>query len=195
VTRGLLAGILLGAAACGQTHGPHGVPAGEGPLVGVYRADVRDGVAAPRHVKLLLWAEAPDRLHAELLGPVGGVRYTLDAGGGRAYVVDAEERIAFAGASGPEAVRALTGLPVTIEEAVAALLDGAGSSDLRVAARDGERGRLPEHLTIESGARVLELRLVRLERGSAAVALGRGEPPAGMTTRPLSELAETGVAP
>ena len=86
--RGLLGMLGLATVACATVHRDDGVPAGAGPLVGVYRVAIDDGHGAARGAKLSLWAERPDRLHVELIAPVGGVTLILDAGGGNACIVD-----------------------------------------------------------------------------------------------------------
>jgi hypothetical protein len=157
--------------------------------VGVYRAAIGDDSGKVRHVKLLLWAGVPDRLHAELLSPVGGVRFVLDAGGGAACVVDLSDAIAYSGGAGPQAVEGLVGLRLSIEDAVRALLSGTTPAGLRVERHGGADGELPEHFSIADGRRSLELTRVRLERGGTrSGGLGTGEVPPGMTRRPLEDL-------
>ena len=189
------AALLLAAASCGRSLEPGGIPQGDGPLVGFYRATISESGSPPRRVKVMLWAESPDRLHVELIAPVGGVRFALDAGGGRACVVDAAEATAFVGSAGPEAIEALVGFPVSIAGAVEALLTGAAPEGVRVSGRSGEPGRLPDRLTLDAGGRSLALERVRFERGKSGASLGRGEAPAGMATRPLEELAAGDTLP
>jgi len=163
------------------------LPSGSGPIIGLYRASVVDGDGRAHKLKLLLWAQAPDRLHAELLGPVGGVRLTIDAGHGAASVVDHPAAVVYAGDPSPDDVRRIVGVPLEVPALVQALLSGAAPDGLRVE-RIGGAG-LPERFTLEGGGGTLELQLVRLTRGSAAEsALGTGVPPQGLTVRPLAEL-------
>jgi len=147
-------------------------------------------------VRVLLWAETPDRLHAELLSPVGGVRFVLDAGRGSACVVDVAAATAYAGPAGPRAIEGLVGLPVSIEDAVDALLTGTTPAGLRVERGGGEDGDLPKHFVIARGRRSLELTRVRFERGGQpAGALGTGQAPPGLTLHPLEDLpAASGVS-
>jgi hypothetical protein len=189
VRRLAAAALLLAAASCGASREPGGIPQGDGPLVGFYRATLSQSGHPPRRIKVMLWAESPDRLHVELIAPVGGVRFVLDAGAGRACVVDAEEATAFVGSAGPEAIESLVGFPVSIAGTVEALLTGTAPEGVRVSGRSGETGRLPDRLTLDAGGRSLMLERVRFERGKSRASLGRGEPPAGMATRPLEELA------
>jgi hypothetical protein len=195
VKRLATAALVIAAASCGGGREPGGVPQGDGPLVGFYRATISESGNPSRRVKVMLWAESPDRLHVELMAPVGGVRFALDAGGGRACVVDAEAATAFVGSAGPEAIEALVGFPVSIAGAVEALLTGAAPEGIRVSSRSGESGRLPDSLTLDAGGRSLVLERVRFERGKSGASLGRGEPPTGMATRPLEELAADEARP
>jgi hypothetical protein len=196
VRRAAAAVLCIAAASCAGSTGTRGVPAGGGPLIGVYRATVDDGSGARRHAKLLLWAERPDRLHAELLAAVGGVRFVLDAGGGAACVVDVADGTAYVGDAGPAAVDGLVGVGVSIEEVVAALLSGESPAGVRVERGGGAAGELPERLVIAKGPRGLELKRVRFERGSAASdALGTGRPPTGLRVRPMEDLPAAAGSP
>ena len=80
----------IAACACGAGKDASHVPEGDGPLVAVYRAELSRANEPARKARLLIWAEAPDKLHAELLPPVGGSPLTLDAGAGRALLLDNE---------------------------------------------------------------------------------------------------------
>lgn len=170
------------------------VPPGDGPLVGVYKATIDDG-AKVRHAKLSLWADPPDRLHAELYGPVGGVIVVLDAGPGKVCVVDVNAATAYTGDDGAAAIEALVGVRVGTAEAVAALLAGTSPPGWTVE-REGPAGStLPDRLRIAQGARSVALSRQRFERGSAdSRALGTGEPPPRMAVEPLSALAPAPAA-
>lgn len=195
--RAAAAVICIAVVSCAGPSRVRRVPEGNGPLIGVYRATIDDGSGARRHAKLLLWAEAPDRLHAELLAAVGGVRFVLDAGGDTACVVDVAEATVYTGDSGPAAIDGLVGVRVSIGDVVAALLSGTSPDGVRVERAGGASGELPERLAISQGARALELLRVRFERGSSAGAdLGTGRPPAGLRILPMSELpSSSGVPP
>ena len=194
--RAVAATCLVTALGCVSLHGPKDVPPGDGPLVGLYRAAIADASGTVRHVKLLLWAGPPDRLHAELLSPFGAVRFVLDAGGGAACVVDLAQSIAYSGPAGPQAVEGLVGLPVSIEDAVGALLLGTTPEGLRVERHGGAAGDLPDQFVIADNHRTLELTRVRLDRGGTSSAtIGTGRAPPGMTERPLDQLpAASGMA-
>ena len=188
----LLFGLCgLTALACVATHrNGGGLPAGSGPLIVIYRAAIDDGHDVRRGAKLALWAERPDRLHAELVAPVGGVIFILDAGGGAVCIVDVTAATAYVGTDGPGAIAALTGVRVSVADAVAALLDGISPAGLTVARVGGAPGAPPESLRIEDGARSLAIDRLRFERvRTDPRALGTGVPPDGLRLRPLSCLA------
>jgi len=189
VRRLLATALALTAIACAQTRDPHRLPSGSGPLIGIYKAAIDDGTGAIRRAKLSIWAEAPDRLHAELLGAIGGVSFVLDAGGGRLYVIDVGEATAYVGSDGPAAIEALIGVRVAAGDAVGALLSGTAPPGLAVTRDGGSDGGLPEELRIADGARSLVLTRIRFERGTGdAAGLGTGIPKTTMSRRPIEEL-------
>jgi hypothetical protein len=189
VRRALAAAVAAIGVGCAARQGFKPAPAGRGEPVATYRLVLQEETGPSRRVRLILWVGRPDRLHAEIVPPVGGVRFTLDAGGGRACVIDAADGVAYAGSDGVEAVDALTGIRITVPEAVAALLDGAAPPGWSVE-RDGDApGELPRRLHLASGARSMTLTLENVVRSIAAGPLGTGAPPAGLPVRPLEELA------
>jgi hypothetical protein len=192
--RGLLALFGLATFACAASHRPDFVPAGAGPLVGVYRAAIDDGNGVARGAKLSIWAERPDRLHVELIAPVGGVALILDAGGGAACIVDPGAATAYVGRDGPDAIEALVGVRVSVAEAVAALLDGAPPGGLAVTRDGGVDGGLPGKIRIVDGARSVVLSRIRFERGTTEPrSLGTGTPPKQLPVRPLEDFARQAV--
>ena len=186
MTRWAIALVTIAATACGGAHRTSGIPEGDGPLVATYRAEFALEGEPVRRAKLLVWAEAPDRLHAELLPPIGGSAVTVDAGGGRAVVVDVEAGAAYVGGAGPEALAPLTGIPIGVADAVAALLEGVAPAGASVD-REGEQpGFLPMRFALALGGSRIGLTRLRWERTSRDPAtLGTGEPPAGFAVRPL----------
>ena len=167
------------------------MPEGAGPLVVVYRAEVGDGRAAARGAKISIWAEEPDRLHAEILAPVGGVTFTIDAGGGRLCVVDVARGVAYAGEDAKGALETLVGVPISVGDAVLALLHGVAPQGLSITRAGGDDGALPKGLRIADGERFLALASVRVERGRIDPSkVGTGEPPARLPVRPLTSLEE-----
>ena len=190
----VLLGLLgLAAAACAGAHRDDGMPAGVGPLVVVYKAAIDDGRGVVRRARLSLWAERPDRLHAELIAPVGGVAFILDAGGGNACIVDVAAATSYVGEDGPGAIEALVGVRVSVADAVEALLHGASPQGLVVTRAGGADGALPETIRIADGARSLVLDRLRFERGNTDPrALGTGIPPKRLPVRPIESLARSG---
>jgi hypothetical protein len=187
----LLLGLCgLAVLACVPNRREGGVPDGAGPLIVVYKAAIDDGHGARRGAKLALWAERPDRLHAELMAPVGGVTFILDAGGGKVCVIDVAAGTAYVGEDGPGAIADLTGVRVSVAEAVAALIDGVSPEGVAVVRGGRGDGTLPDTLRIDDGGRILAIERVRVERGRTDPrALGTGVPPATLRVRPLTELA------
>lgn len=190
VRRGLIGLLGVATVACATIHRDDGVPAGDGPLVGVYKATIDGGKRAARGAKLSVWAERPDRLHLEIIAPIGGVTLVLDAGGGNACIVDTGAATAYAGKAGPEAIEALVGVRVSVAEAVAALLEGASPRGLAVTRIGGAAGALPEKIRIVDGARSIELARIRYARGMTDPrSLGTGAPPRHLPVRPLEDFA------
>ena len=164
------------------------IPEGDGPLVATYRAEFSRTGEPSRKARLLLWAEAPDRLHAELIPPVGGSPFTLDAGAGRAVLVDTAERTAYVGEAGPDALASLTGVRVGVADAVAALLSGDAPDGATIEREADVVGALPRLFSIEVGDAKVALTRLRWERGTKGEAtLGTGTPPPGWSVRPLAE--------
>ena len=197
MTRLLAALLGVMAVGCVKTHSVDLVPAGDGPLVGVYKAAIDDGSGVIRRARLSLWAERPDRLHAELIGPVGGVSHVLDAGGGRVCVVEVATSTAYAGEDSTAAIEALTGVRTSVADAVAAFLEGVPPPGLTLT-RDGPAGgALPVAIRIADGSRSLALTRVRFERGTGDPhAVGTGTPPGGLAVRPIESLRpRSGVEP
>ncbi len=120
---------------------------------------------------------------------MGGVTYTLDAGGGKACVVDVAAAMAYVGDAGPDAIEALVGVRVSVAEAVEALLSGTAPPGLTVIRNGSLDGVLPEALRIDDGPRSIDLTRVRFTRGRTdPSALGRGAAPTGLPVRPLAGL-------
>ena len=169
---------------------PRGMKPGD-PVMGVYRARIEPSGGRPRRFRMLLFAQQPDRIHAEALSPVGTTEMILDAGDGLAAVTLVRDGVAYVGPLEPGIVEATLGLPIAIEELVRGIL---GPQPPRLEGRtilrepEGREG-LPRRLEAASEQVRLTLELKRLQpvRGLAEE-LGRGTPPPGMERRPLSEL-------
>jgi hypothetical protein len=166
---------------------------------GVYQATYTDPGTAPRHFRLWIYAEAPDRLHAEVLAPVGGPAVIVDAGQGRLAVTVPSERTAWVGEASAESLARIVGFPMGLRDLVGALLgadEPPGGGEVRVSRSPARDGGLPRALTLEASGRSLHLdlrRLRKLQGGGAG--LGTGSPPGGIAVKPLEALsAEQGPA-
>jgi len=186
---GLAAGALLAAGAgCAARRGPAREGAGPAPLVGYYSGRLEEAGRPARGFRVMLFVEAPDRIHAEVLSPLGTPELVLDGGAGLLAVTLVDEGRTYAGPARPEALFLALGLPIEIGQLVEAVRTGeAGDSGWRVT-RAGPRGSLPETLELAAADLVLTLRRKRLRvldrpRGE----LGTGRPPAGVEARPLDE--------
>jgi hypothetical protein len=137
----------------------------------------------------LLYAALPDRIHAEVITPLGSTVLILDGGNGRLSVTFVRDDLAFVGSAEPEALGAVLGVELPLDRLVAGLLTGelpdVRYSVDRVALSDPG---LPESMTIAGEGQQLELRLRKLQPQRAAeTRLGTGEPRPGVQRRPLSE--------
>ena len=77
------------------------VGSGEAGPVGLYRARLEHPDGSSDRFKLLLHAALPDRLHGEVLAPVGGTVLIFDGGGGRMAVTFVRDRVSFVGPASP----------------------------------------------------------------------------------------------
>ena len=162
-----------------------------GPVVGLYKVRVEDPTSGKdRKFRLLLFAELPDRLHGEILSPVGKTVMIFDGGGGRLAVSLPRERQAFVGQGDPVAMERVFGLALSLESLTRSLLLGeALDSEIRVERTGGEASAMPELLRISTVERSLELQLKSLQRLRVpAESLGTGQPPEGLELRPLDDL-------
>jgi hypothetical protein len=157
---------------------------------GIYRAVYEYPEGARRGFRIMLFAELPDRLHAEVLPPVGGPEMILDAGAGDLALTVVRERTAWVGAADPETIGAVIGVPLELAELVATIL---GKTEPHVEGvtvrRSPRRAGLPETLVVESDNGRLELRLRKKKKlPEAGDRPGTGKPPPGLTVRPLTEV-------
>ncbi len=190
VAAAALAATVLAVTACHERRAE--VAAGDATVsIGTYKgvADGEDGKS--RRFRLLLWAELPDRLHAEFLGPVGGPEMIVDGGGGRLAITLVRDRTSYVGPASPRAIEAVTGVAVPLEVLVRWIVSGPAEvpAGLEVTRDPPDTPGLPLSLEIHDGDRKVRIERRRLE-GSAALAggTGTGTPPPGVETRPLEEL-------
>jgi hypothetical protein len=162
----------------------------DAPAIGVYRARLEQAGERPRRFRLLLWAARPDRLHAEILSPLGTTELILDAGAGRLAVTVVDEAVAYEGPVTADALERTVGIRVESAALVAALLDGEPpGGDVTVERRGGAPGRLPARARFVTATDRLILDLERrVSPSSAASELGTGEPPPRVERQPLERL-------
>lgn len=160
-------------------------------VVGVYRVHARDAAGKERRFRLLLFAELPDRLHGEVLSPLGSTEMIVDGGNGRLAVTLVDEGVAFTGIARRADMQRILGVSMTLGELVRGLLTGASPADgsQRVERDASTAVGLPKRIRIEAdgGGLLLELKRFRPMRFPAA-GLATGSPPDGVEIRPLDEL-------
>lgn len=152
---------------------------------GLYRAAARDGDARTTRFRLWVHAARPDRLHLEVLPPVGGTAFILDAGGGEVAASWVDDRVCLAGPSDAASMGRLLGIAIDARGWVETLLDGAPAEGIAVE-REGEPGGLPLALVLRRGS--LEVRLERRELRRATGAVGNGRPPEGFAVHPIATM-------
>lgn len=193
----LVSVLLLPAAAlvgCGGRKPPSLEPA-PGREVGLYRARFDDGQERERRFRLLLFAAAPDRLHGEVLSPVGPPVMIVDGGDGQLAVTLPRDRVSYVGAATVDAVESVLGVRASLSGLVAGLLgEATGEEGYRVVREGAARGRLPQRFEIADGRRRLTLEVKRFQPlPDSGRPLGSGLPPDGTELRALEELAPAEV--
>ncbi len=159
-------------------------------MMGVYRAKLEDSAGEARKFRLLLYATLPDRIHGEILSPVGTTEVIVDGGGGRVAVTLPRKRVAYTGAGDAEAFEKVLGVRLSLEELVRGLL-GHDVGDIGYEMEREPAGEvgLPAELRIAGSNHRLTLRLKSKQRLRVSTAtLGNGEPPPEMELRPLATL-------
>ena len=188
----LIACVLIGVGG-GCAHRPgRGLPAadGSGTAVAVYRGFLTESDSREHGFRLTLFVARPDRLHAEIAGPVGGPRLIVDGGGGRIALSFVADRVAYVGDDPRGGLRSVLGLDLGLEDLVAAVLDGVPPPDVRRFVRTpGGPGGWPRRIEIAGiGVElVLDLRRTRGLPDAATVALGTGAAAPGLDVRALDE--------
>ena len=169
--------------------------AAEVPVVGYYKVRLSQPERRARRFRMLLFAERPDRIHGEIVTPVGSTALIFDGGGGRLAVTLPGEGRAFAGAAGDDSLERLFGLRLTLEELVSALLTGRVSNPGLTLRREPSTSEgLPRSLEISSAGTSLRMELRRYQPAGADLSrLGTGRPPDGFEIQPLTELQLTEI--
>ncbi len=172
----------------GRRFHPDSEPAGA--QMGVYRARLQQGQGESHRFRLLLYATLPDRIHGEILSPLGTIELIFDGGGGRVAVTIPREGVSYAGAGDSEAMGKVLGVPLSLEQLVQGLLGQSTTGTDYVLARKPEgRAGLPDTMEISGRGNRLSLKLKKLQPLRVSTAsLGNGEPPPGMELRPLDSL-------
>jgi hypothetical protein len=162
----------------------------EQPKVGRYKGRVAHGQAKERRFRLLLFAALPDRVHGEVLSPLGGPQLILDGGSGQLAITFVRDGESFVGPARSEVLSRILGVEVELGQLVRALLLGEGSGGgLRVERKGPSAPGLPESLTIETEDATFALELKKLRSlGADPGRLGTGQPPADTSVRPLEDL-------
>ena len=148
-----------------------------------------------RGFHLLLYAAAPDRLHAEVLGPMGAPHVIVDGGGGRVAVAFPGEGVAYVGDADAAVLGRVLGVPLSLDAFVRFLLEGAPVDAAGLsAAREPLDAGLPRRVEVTAGEATLTLK-GRQWRPSPPDprALGTGTAPPGLEVRPLEEMPDLGL--
>lgn len=185
-----LLGASLVSGACAGRYGRLPREGADRAQVGVYRARLAEGAPRARRFKLLLFVAPPDRLHGEILTPVGATATILDGGGGRLAVTFVRDRVSYVGEADPEIIERVLGVRASLDQLVAGLLTGEQPPDGWTVQRSaGGLGGLPERVEFRSAETSLTLDRTALRSLARPVAaLGTGEPPPHTERRPLGEI-------
>lgn len=182
--------LLSLAVACagGRRHAPETEP--DGAMMGIYRARLEDSQGQSRRFRLMLYATLPDRIHGEILSPVGTTEVIIDGGAGRVAVTLPRKRIAYTGAGDAAALEKVLGVRLSLEQLVHELLGHeASSTGYEVEREPAGRPGLPNELRIAGSGHRLILRLKSTQPLRVSTdSLGNGEPPPEMEVRPLATL-------
>ncbi len=173
--------LLAAALGCGAGSRTQPTPTPEQVVVAAYRGSVASPGGKRVPFRAWVWAERPDRMHVEILPPLGGPEWIVDAGSGRLAVTEVDAGTCFAGEETPGALARWLGVPTDVPGLVASLVDADGA--------------FPEIFELRGDA-LGELRMERTGfRLAPRGALGRGEPPPEIRVVPLEGLVDRAFAP
>lgn len=161
----------------------------------MYKGRVENADGKGRRFRLLLFAALPDRLHGEVLSPLGAPQLIVDGGSGKLAVTFVRDGESFVGRAHGDVVARVLGVHLELDELVRALLIGESVGGGHPLERMGRgAGELPQAVTIrtEDGTLALELKRLRPLRADPTL-LGTGQPPEGTRVRPLEELEDEGA--
>lgn len=186
----VLAALAASAACAGRRFTPSSEPAGA--EMGVYRATYEATTGKTHEFRLLLYAALPDRVHGEVLSPVGTTELIFDGGRGRVALTVPRDRRSYVGDGDAAGMAKILGVRLTLAELVSGLLgERTVDSDYRVERIPRNTAGLPRSLAITGEAHRLSLRLKKKRPLRISTeTLGNGAPPPGMETAPLDALEE-----
>lgn len=163
-----------------------------GPQVGVYRGRIVEADGKSRRFRLLLFVALPDRVHAEVLSPMGSTVMIVDGGAGDLAVTQARDGVSFVGEARPEVLERILGVRLSLGELVRGFLTGAEAMDCiacSVTRSAEESDGLPQTLEFRSEDSSLSFELKKVRPlGRPTGELGTGRPPQGTEIRALDEL-------
>jgi len=136
----------------------------------------------------MLYAASPDRLHGEVLSPLGSPVMSFDGGEGQLAVTLVRDRLTFVGEATPKSLEPLLGVAISLPDLVGALLEGVTPEAAGWTLERPDGSGLPESFTVTSESGTMSLQLKRWHQLKTGGNLGTGEPPPGMELRPLEEL-------
>ena len=182
--------MILGS--CAGRKNPDLAQATAGPQIGVYRGRIVEDDGKSRRFRLLLFVAPPDRVHAEVLSPLGPTVMIVDGGAGDLAVTLPRDGVSYVGEARPEILERILGVRLTLDELVRGFLEGMADADCvdcRVTRSAEELEGLPRSLEFRSVDTSLsfELKKVRPLR-KPTEELGSGKPPEGTEIRPLDDL-------
>ncbi len=187
--------ILLGCtllSSCAARKGPTLVDTASGPRIGVYRGRLVEPEGKNRRFRLLLFVELPDRVHAEVISPLGSTVMIVDGGAGELAVTLSRDGVSYVGEARPEILERILGVRLSLEELVRGFLSGIESpecDDCSVTRSAEEENGLPRTVEFLSHASSLSFELKKVRPlGEPTEALGTGRPPEGTEIRALDDL-------
>ena len=189
LTAALLAAISIGCGG-GAKRTPEPSTA-RGVAVALYRGTITEPGSGVQRFRATLFLARPDRLHAELSGPVGGPRLIVDGDTHRIAVSLVPDRVAYVGEPGPEGLRPILGIDLAVAEFVAAMLDGTPPpTATRFERVAGGPGGWPQRVEMSADDLVLTLDLRHthgLPNGADDAGLGTGQPAPGLEVLPFED--------
>jgi hypothetical protein len=165
------------------------LPLAEGQVLGVYKGELVEAEGRSRRFRLLLFLASPDRIHGEVLSPLGSTVMIVDGGEGRLAVTLARDGLSYVGSARPEILARILGVRLSLRQLVAAFLEGARGESFDVRRSAEERSGLPESLEFRTTEVALRFQLKKVRPlPELPDGLGSGQPAAGTEIRPLEEL-------